>query len=271
MGSAKLTDLSDHSFLLTKWYLDCVTDNGDAAILYIADLRWNAVSLHYGSRLTVLDGKIGSSSSLHGSATPSVDGGTIAVQQRGLDAEGTWQGLRAPVRRTVYQNASGSVDWHCLQPMSQVDLLLRGKIRIRGLGYAECLTLSLLPWQLPLTSLNWGRYLSQQDAVVWIDWQGPDQYRSVIHNGEEHSANSITESEVMFADSGARLELDRGLILRQGRLGDTVFPGVSRLAALLPRSMLSVNECKWRSRGVFRTAAGEGSGWAIHEVVKWKD
>ena len=41
------------SFLLTKWYLDCVAESGDAVILYVADLRWNALTVHYGSLLTV--------------------------------------------------------------------------------------------------------------------------------------------------------------------------------------------------------------------------
>jgi hypothetical protein len=263
--------LSNRPFLLTKWYLDCVSDNGDAAILYIADLHWNALSFHYGSLLTVLDAKVGSASSVRGNAAPTLTNGMLALQHQSLGFEGTWQALRDPIRRTVFETADGVVDWHCLQPMSKVDLLLPRNTRLRGIGYAECLTLSVLPWHLPMTSLLWGRYLSQQDAIVWIDWRGSAPYRSVIHNGEEHFAESITESKVMFAGTGARLELDCGLVLREGRLGDTIFPGISRLAALLPRSMLAVNECKWRSRGVFRTAAGQSSGWAIHEVVKWKD
>ena len=250
--------------------MDCVADNGDAAILYVADLRWNALSFHYGSLLTVLDGRIGSASSVRGNAAPILNDGMIAVQHQSLGVGGTWQALRDPMRRTVFQSADGSVDWHCLQPMSQVDLRLPRNTKIQGLGYAECLTLTLLPWQLPLSSLLWGRYLSPQDAIVWIDWRGSAPYRSVIHNGEEQSSDSITESEVVFANTGARLELDRGLVLREGRLGDTVFPGISKLAALLPRSMLSVNECKWRSRGLFHTAASQSAGWAIHEVVKWK-
>jgi len=263
--------MSKGAFLFTKWYLDCVAENGDTAILYVADLRWNTVSVHYGSLLTVVDGKIGFASSLHGSASPGVDGEVICVHQPGLNTEGTWQSLRAPVQRTVFESPRGSVDWNCLQPMSQVDLRTRGNFRISGLGYAECLTLSILPWHLPLTSLNWGRYLSPQDAVAWIDWRGADPWGSVIHNGEEHHADSATESEIVFADGRARLHLDQGLVLRKGQLGDTIFPGISRLAGLLPRSLLNVHECKWRSRGVFRCPLGESSGWVIHEVVKWKD
>lgn len=266
-------DLSKNSFLLTKWYLDCVAENGDAAILYVADLRWKNLSVHYGSALTVLSSKISSTSSLHGSPAPVIEDPVIRLSLPELKLEGRWSALRPSVRRIVFEDAHESVDWHCVQPMSQADISLPGDTRITGLGYVECLTLSLPPWQLPLISLNWGRYLSQQDALVWIDWrgQGSNDWKMVIHNSKEQSVSSITESEVVLADMDARLELDRGLILRQGQLGDTVLPGISRLARLLPRSILSVKECKWRSRGRFRTGASESSGWAIHEVVQWKD
>jgi hypothetical protein len=260
-----------NSFLLTKWYLDCVAGNGDAVLFYVADLRWNALTVHYGGLLTVLGGRIDSVSSLRGGAAPRVQGSKIAVSLPHLDVEGTWQALRSPVQRTVFEAEQGSVCWDCLQPMSQVDLLFRGTTRLIGRGYAECLTLSALPWKLPLNELHWGRFLSDQDALVWIDWRGPHRQRVVFHNGKECQAESIAESGIVFADSDLRLELDRGLVLRQGRLGDTVFPGVARLVELLPESMLSVNERKWRSQGTLHSSGTESSGYAIHEVVKWKD
>lgn len=260
-----------NSFLLTKWYLDCVEENGDLTILYVADLRWNALTVHYGSLLTVLGDRVASVSSLRGGAVFEVQASKIAVRLPHLDIEGAWQPLRSPIQRTIFEDEHGSVEWHCLQPMSQVDLLFRGTTRLVGRGYAECLTLSVLPWKLPLKELHWGRFLSDQDALVWIDWRGSRPQRLVFHNGEESQVKYITESEIVFADSDARLDLDRGLVLRQGRLGDTVFPGVSRLAALLPRSTLSVNECKWRSRGLMHSSGAESSGYAIHEVVKWTD
>jgi hypothetical protein len=265
-----LADLGKTSFLLTKWYLDCVADTGDAVILYAADLRWNALTIHYGSLLRVLGGKIRSRSSVRGGAGPEIQDGKITVNFPHLDVKGTWQALRSPVRRTVFESEYGSVDWHCLQPMAQVDLLFQGKSRLTGRGYAECLTLSIRPWKLPLSELHWGRFLSDRDALVWIDWRGPQPQRLVFLNGQEQQVTSITESEIVFANSGVRLELDRGLVLREGRLGDTVFAGISRLSQLLPRSILSVNECKWRSRGRMHTADEERTGWAIHEVVEWK-
>lgn len=259
------------NFLLTKWYLDCVAENGDAVILYVADLRWNALKFHYASLLQVLGGAVSAASSLRGSAMPAVQDGTIAVNLPQLGIEGTWQELRSPTKRTIFESEHGSVEWRCLQPMSRVNLLFRGTNRLTGRGYAECLMLSVLPWKLPMHELHWGRFLSDADAVVWIDWRGPHQYRIAVHNGEERQVSSLTQSEIVFADSDARLALDNGLVLRQGRLGDTVFPGISHLARLLPHSMLSVSECKWLSRGFMHSTKAESSGYAIHEVVKWTE
>jgi len=258
------------NFLLTKWYLDCVAETGDTVIVYAAHLQWNTLSFQYASTITVLDGKVGAASSLHGIPLPALNGETLTLRQPGLDIAGTWSALRPSIRRTAFRDRDGAVDWHCVQPMAEVDLLLRKKFRILGLGYAECLTVSVPPWQMPLAGLNWGRFLSREHAVVWIDWQGAQALRSVIHNGEEFRQASVTESEISFDEGRRRIEMDRGLVVRRGLLGDT-FPEIAKLARLVPRSMLSVNECKWRSQAVLHTPESACKGWAIHEVVKWND
>jgi hypothetical protein len=209
-------------------------------------------------------------SSLRKISVPELDGDTATLSLAHLGFEGTWRRLRGPVERTVFEGPHGSAIWRCHQPMAQVDLKLHGKTRMTGLGYVECLTLSVLPWKLPLEELHWGRFLSEQDALVWIDWRGPHQWRTVLHNGEEREVQSLTEGEIIFTNAGTRLGLDRGIVLRSGQLGETVFAGISRLARLRPHNMLAVNECKWRSRGVLQTGNSATSGWAIHEVVKWK-
>ena len=267
----KSKDLSQESpFLLTKWYLDCVAENGDAAVAYVAKLRWNKLSMHYGSLVTVMGGRVQCASSLREVSFPQLDRETTTLSLANLGIEGTWRALRGPVERTVFESQPSSVVWRCHQPMAQADLKLQGKTRMTGLGYVECLTLSVLPWKLPLEELHWGRFLSEQDALVWIDWRGPQQWQTVLHNGEERKVQSLTERGIISTNTEMRLDLDRGMVLRTGRLGETVFAGISRLAKLLPPIMLSVDECKWRSRGVLQAGDRATSGWAIHEVVKWK-
>lgn len=262
--------LNKNGFLLKKWYLDCVAESGDGAIVYVATLLWKGVSLHYANLLTFLGGKVSSHFSLKTSSEPEHLEDHIRLTLPSPKAEGTWVARQLPVYRTIFGNKHGLVEWQCLQPMAEVDLVVDDRVRIRGLGYAECLTISLLPWQLPLTCLHWGRFLSAHNAVVWIDWQGPVRKRIVVYNGEDRCADTVDVSRLDLSDPATSLELDRGLVLRHGRLGDTILSKISRLGGLLPQNILAVDECKWLSRGTLHSPLGTASGWAIHEVVKWK-
>lgn len=46
--------MGNGSFRLCKWYLDCVTDSGDAFVAYSAHLQWGPIALHYAG---VVDGR----------------------------------------------------------------------------------------------------------------------------------------------------------------------------------------------------------------------
>ena len=59
--------------------MDCVAENGDAAVVYVADLRWNKLSIHYASLLTVLEGRVRCPSSLRKMNSPQRDRDTITL------------------------------------------------------------------------------------------------------------------------------------------------------------------------------------------------
>ncbi len=124
-------------FSLVKWYLDCVTDQGDAAILYCANLRWRGIRATYSSILTVNEHSTESHSTMTRYQLSSGDS-QIVVESPRLKVAGRWQADAAPVERPVYENDTGSVVWKCLQPRSQVNLRV-GEREFIGLGYAECL------------------------------------------------------------------------------------------------------------------------------------
>jgi hypothetical protein len=257
------------SFRLTKWYLDCVANSGDVVIVYCADLRWSALEMQYASVLTHLHGRLSSKFSIRDLIPPRIHDQQVTLNLPRLGLAGLWQGLEASLSRTIFQSKGGSVAWECMQPKSEAHLVLKDQNEISGLGYVERLDLSIPPWQLPLEELHWGRFLSEHDSLVWIDWRGPFQKQLIVHNGQECQAELLTESDLVLSDNNASLHLDRGCELRNGKLGETALSDVSRLVKLLPRQILAVRECKWRSRGILRTGRGEAPGWAIHEVVRW--
>ena len=252
-------------FALVKWYMDCVTESGTTAILYCAELRWRGIRASYSSVLSADEHTITTRTSMKRHRLSS-DGDRISVEFPLLSVTGTWKAAAVPVEHTVFEDARGSVLWNCVQPGSSAHVTV-GDRELNGLGYAECLTLTLPPWQLPLRQLRWGRFVSAQDSLAWIDWQGPYSTRIAVHNGRKCEALSISETEVVLDDS--RLRIDQPFSLRSGRLGSTILPGAPMLRNLLPRSLFNVDEKKWRSRGILDIQDHQSRGWVIHEVVNW--
>jgi len=257
--------VTSSGFSLVKWYLDCVTDSGDVAILYSARLKWHGPSLAHSSLIGVVGESRTERSSLR-SAKIGLDAEMISVDAPQLGLHGVWIAQSAPFERTVFENQQGSVVWNCLQPSADVRVIAGGNTWA-GRGYAECLTLTLPPWKLPMRHLLWGRFVSRHDALAWIDWQGPYSMRLVLHNGAEALNPSISEHEVSC--HAATLRMDEPVSIRAGRLASTVLPGAPALAGIFPSSIFNIEERKWRSRGVLRTQRHQSLGWVIHESVAW--
>ena len=140
---------------------------------------------------------------------------------------------------------------------------------VDGFGYAERLRLTIPPWRLPIRTLRWGRYVSAQRSLVWIDWTGESACRAVFLNGRPATAVRVDDDGVELA-GGTRATFDRGLIVRSGTLGRTVLGAIPGLRSAAPARIFQVEECKWRSRTLVSAAGGESEeGWSIHEVVRW--
>jgi len=254
------------SFGLVKWYLDCVTDDGEAVIVYCAELAWHGVHLQLNSVLSSRDGKLNTRTSISKYELSS-DGGRISATLPNAGVTGTWEGDCPPFERLVYEHDGGSVRWNCLQPRSIATLRV-GDRKLRGLGYAECLTLTIAPWELPLKQLRWGRFVSPKDSLTWVDWQGSYNTSFAVRDGKECGPIAVSDSEV--AVPGASLHIEDGVALRGGRLRSTILPAAPALGRLFPHSIFKVDERKWRSRGVLITEGHDSSGWVIHEVVRWQ-
>ena len=252
-------------FSLVKWYMDCVTTDGDTAILYCADLRWRGIHTRYSSVLERLGNTVRTKTSLarfHLDASAE----SITVRLPRLRVSGTWQADSAPVQRAIYASETGTVDWNCLQPRSTAQLSI-GDHQMSGLGYAECLMLTIPPWQLPMRQLRWGRFVSAQHALTWIDWQGPYSTSVAVLDGRHCRLTAASESEIVLPN--VRLCLDQSVPLRSGSVDSTILPVAPALRRLLPRSLFSIEEHKRRSRGTLHAPNSQSEGWVIHEVVHW--
>ncbi len=251
-----------------------MSDAGDVFIGYAARLRWKAFTLKYSSVLEKQkDQPTEVRTSLVKFAAPQITDSSLNWSSDSLGVNGTWKALScAPVERTLFETDAGEIKWRCLQPRAAADIYIgKERRRLRGLGYAEHIEISIPPWQLPIEELRWGRFLSESDSLVWIDWRGPHPLRLVLHNGVEAKTAQVADSEVGFDGGRQILRLEEKQVLREGALINTAFSVIPGIGKILPLRSLNTYECKWRSRGFLDgSASPEGSeGWAIHEIVRW--
>jgi hypothetical protein len=258
-------------FDLSKWYADCTTEQGDAVIVYSAELRWRGPAIHYTNLLTYRRGRPARSRfSLRKQPPPQVRDGSIGWRSRAWNVEACWLEPGVAVREILFDSPAGSLEWDCVAPRAAAQVRVGADAHFRGWGYVEHLRLSLPPWRLPIRRLQWGRFINATDALVWIDWRGPYNRQAVYHNGAAVVAQVISDREIRLAGSETVLTLDTSAVLREGALGATALAVLPNLDRLFPAAMLNVRERKWLSRAVLRRPGQPDSvGMAIHEVIEW--
>ena len=258
---------SAHRFALTKWYLDCVDEDGTAFIGYSARLSYRGTGVSYASTLLRdASGLVLTRTSLRRSAPPLTTGSAVSWVHGPLAVAGTWHAAAPPVSRTLFARHGGTVAWNCVQPLSRVRVQPGSHRLISGLGYAESLEITIPPWQLPFDRLRWGHFMADGGALVWIQWQGERDATWVFFDGAETAPATVDDGRVKGRELDLRL--DQGCVLREGSLGSMALGRGTVLARLLPVSILRTFEQKWLSRAVLqRGASPPVAGWAIHETV----
>ena len=274
--------------LLSKWYLDLVTDAGEAVVLYWARMHYHGLSGAFASMVhRGACGRIRTASSLRAGAPPlAASEITWACAGLGVSA-GCWTPIVPAMTHELWRAPDGDgVRWNCVAPAATATLTLDGR-ELRGLGHVERLDLTVVPWMLPIRELRWGRWISDATAsgnaepppgdvraslarsLVWIEWSG-DHPLTIIARDGKLVPGSVGDKAITLED-GVSLPLPRDATLREGAIGATALsfiPGVSRV---LPPALLSTHEHKWLGRASLQESAAQTltAGWAIHEQVRF--
>ena len=262
---------SDSRFSISKWYLDCIADEGETFVGYAATLRWKALSLEYSSALGKRGtGPVEMKTSLHPGLLPSEAVGYVHWNCPALDIDGIWQSLERPILRTVLAGSPTPLIWSGVQPRAWAEVDAGSLGKFSGYGYVDHIEMTAVPWQLPLEELRWGRFLSASDSIIWMNFKGPFPESVAFHNGALCTRTQISDTEIVLGDQGLRLTFKDTQVLREGALVSTALSAIPGVDKLLPARMLNTHECKWRSRGVLtKNDAIKSEGWTIHEVVRW--
>ena len=263
------------AFRLDKWYIDGVDARSRTVIGYWAALSWGALSLTWQSLVSYLPGRPAQRrwSALHGQP-PSERHGVLSW--RALAGRGTVHVVpTAPAFRVQLWNAAaagdgaratGVVDWCCLAPVGTVSAKVRGLPDFSGIGYAERLTMSVLPWRVPIGRLRWGRWCDAAGvhSLVWIEWAGPPARRWVHLDGRRVEAH-VGDTELRGDEF--TLTLTDPSVIEDRAIADVArhIPG---LTPVLPASMREVRETRWLCHGTLRLRRERAmTGACVHEVV----
>lgn len=256
------------SFSLTKWYFDVVTERGDFAIAYWGEVRWGRLRPHFSA--VQLGGREHGPMPWRTSAQevgpPCVEEG---IRWHADPIDLLVQGRRcAPsVTHELLATPQGKVTWSAEFPRATMRVHCGDQL-LEGLGYAERLDLTLLPWRIPADTIRWGRFIAPDASLIWIEWQGDHPLSLLIRDGVTIDAGVITE-QVVRATDGTTLTLTEAQLLTDERASGLLAPLEILKTIMSPIGQL--HQRRWLSRGTLqRPGWPPCSGWVIHKFVEWR-
>jgi len=258
-------------FSLTKWYVDCVDSSGRVAIAYWSAIAWGGLAITWHSLSLCEPG----AEPVHASSIASVDAPTVTDQRilwqsSPLSVRLDCRRSQPPVGLRLLETAEGHLDWCCEAAAGQVALVVGDRQTWHGPGYAEHIEMTIPPWRLPIDQLQWGRWIASggHHSVVWIDWRGPQPLTKVFRDGGDQADARVAGDRIDAGDTVLTLTEPHTIYSRS--LANTLGGLQTVLAPLLPASWLALEDRKWLSRGLRRTAGRDDeAGWAIHETLGW--
>lgn len=259
------------SFTVDKWYLDLVTDDGTAVVGYQLRVRWLGIDLPLAARLVVsADGQRDERSSCGDPSWPRFEQPRLWWDAASLDLHGEWCAIDGAVARTLLSSPAGRLDWSCLAPRARASVTVESR-RYEGLGYAEHLQLTLPPWTLPFTTLRWGRHLSDQHTLIWIERDGAEHLHDIWLDGRPEPAAHVESHGVAGLSGGRALRWSDSRDLVRRSVGHAIAAVAPALARQVGGRLAAMHEHKQLSPSSLVDEDGRrlDAGWTIHEEVTW--
>jgi hypothetical protein len=257
-------------FVLTKWYLDSVDAGGRSAILYSTALTWGRVRVGWhGVSTCDPDLRVTHRASVRPIPLPGRDGDRLAWRADPLGCTVDCTPSVPPFAQRLLDRDDGFLEWRCEAPAARVEVTLADAPPLFGVGYAECLSLSFLPWRLPIDEMRWGRWVSDDGtrSLVWIDWKGPLPRTDAYLDGRPALSPLVGDRDVQAG--GVRLTMAPRRPLYSRSL-DSMLAGLGPVLKLLPASWRELEDAKWICRARLDGPGGRtDDGWCIDEVVRF--
>jgi hypothetical protein len=275
MNEEKITFESGSNFHLSKWFLDFTGENGEAMIFYAAKLRWHGWSASYTSWLDYNPSSgINLKSRFRNVQFPQLNDKLITWRDSKFGVSGTWESLAETIQSRIFNSEQGYLDWKCFQPASKVKLKINDQV-LRGRGYAEQLILTVPPWKIPMDELRWGRFVSDENNMVWIELREKEKHQWLWLNGDKIDNCIIEDNYISMPVKNMILKMDRAVLLESEK---KIFSVVEKLIRyipgfnkVMPLNFIMADEFKWLSNGeLCKQEKTLSNGIAIHELVNFK-
>ncbi len=258
-------------FRLSKWYLDCVADDGEAGIGYSGLISCNRAKLGFSAFIHAPRGAPTTQMDCWTSEDPILSKDSVKWRCRRLGVSGCWRRGRGTGEFELLDSPEGRITWACLSSEGDVRVLRRGSRAMMGRGYVERLTITIPPWRFPFRQLLWGRFVPDKPgpSVAWLDWRGGLNRQWCFVDGLRTGPAEVGRRGVR--GEGWHIRLQDESVMQSARIAEVVLGPFAPIAKLLPSGFSNARETKWLSRAEFsRPGTPHTEGWVIHEVVQWR-
>ncbi|MFI5205295.1 MAG: hypothetical protein ACHQF2_12425, partial [Flavobacteriales bacterium] len=233
-------------------------------IVYTAKVKWRGLLIHYNAYMVVYaDGKTESVSAMSKVEPPVLKENLLTWKWRNL--EGTWYGSAEGIREDLLNNDLGKIDWNCFFPLAKAEIKISNKL-FTGNGYCEKMEMSIPPWKLPINELYWGRFVSNNTYITWIEWKGPQPKKTLFINGKRTDNFELSNHGIVFGVN--QLKFLSPKQVRKGNLASTVFKSFGWVKRIFPVKSLYMKEYKYTSGGeLYTNGTLTEKGKTIYERV----
>ncbi len=258
-------------FILEKWYIDTLMDDGAVLLVYLGRVRLLGV---WFSRMTAelfsADGSVvrgdASARNVTGSeerlvfGPARIEGEDLTFEMPGLSGRLAFAARHPALALADPFLAEGArqLKWDIEIPDANVTGEVRwpsGGRDVAGRGYRDRVWFDLLPWRFPIRELVWGRAVAGEHAAMWV--QATTRRGQVVEGWLDGAP---------APEARAAVELGASRVLVESAVVDLQGLRIGALRPLLRRFTGDPTEVKWAAPATIASAEGV----AIHEVVRWR-
>lgn len=252
-------------FHLKKHYFDGIDLQGNAVILYFAELKLFGFKIPYSSFILSENDLMQEKSTLSYSK---IGKNNASISNAKLKISGNWNSTGNSISEILFQKNHSKIEWNCVIPKADFNLEINGK-HFSGLGYSEILEMNFFPWKLPISTLKWGRFLSENHTIIWIEWIGKQPLKKVYWNGNLIENVEISDAGIKFHHKKAELIFENPISLKDEKLLK-IAEKYPFLKLFFSHKFLQSREMKFKSKTVLISEEKQEIGNSLYETVLWE-